>query len=58
MKEIYRGPEDTQLEVVSTAITCPYCSEEWREDNKDGCGVTYLIECEKCGNKFNMHFDA
>ena len=62
MKKIYRGYEDTEVTTLSTRVKCPYCGEEWLEEEKDECGVTYTIECDEddggCGETFKMYFDA
>jgi len=58
MKEIYRYYSDTEVTETCTNIECPYCHDEWCEVGKDECGVTYVLHCETCNNKFEMHFDA
>lgn len=62
MKEIYRTYEDTEVVMLATNIKCPYCGNEWKEYDKDECGRTYTLICDKeddgCGNQFKMHFDA
>lgn len=63
MKRIYRGYADTEVSALSTRIKCPYCGDEWMEDDMSECGTTYTIKCDDdfgdgCGKEFEMHFDA
>ena len=58
MKTIYRTYADTEVSRLSTKIECPHCGDDWTEEDMDVCGKTYELECEKCGKKFNMYFDA
>ncbi|MEK4715364.1 hypothetical protein [Sporosarcina sp. FSL K6-5500] len=63
MKTIYRYYKDTEVSVLATKIECPYCGEEWMEDDMDEPGATYTLTCddeinEGCGKEFEMHFDA
>ena len=58
VKEIYRGYADIETIATATQVKCPYCGEEWLEEDSDECGKTYTIECEECGEEFKMHFDA
>ncbi|MBU9711080.1 hypothetical protein [Evansella tamaricis] len=65
LKEIYRTYNDTEVSEIVVNVECPYCGEEWQEDNPE-CGVTYELTCtnyydtleEGCGKKFKMYFDA
>lgn len=59
MKTIYRTYEDTEVSVLATRVKCPYCGEEWLEDDMNDCGKTYVINCDDgCGKDFEMSFDA
>ncbi len=58
MKTIYRTCADTEIVMTATNVKCPYCDDEWQEEDKDECGKTYILECPKCGEKFKMYFDA
>lgn len=64
MEKIYRYYSDTEVSEVATRVKCPYCGHEWLEFDKNDCGVTYELECEKdcleggCGKTFEMYFDA
>ena len=58
MKTIYRTYADTEATRLSTKIECPYCGDDWMEEDMDDCGKTYKLECEKCGKEFEMYFDA
>lgn len=58
MKKIYRGYKDTEVVVLATKIECPHCQGEWKEEDMDECGKTYLIYCHECGKHFEMYFDA
>ena len=58
MKRIYRCCNDLEVVTTATQVKCPHCEEEWSEQDKDECGGLYIIECEECGKKFEMYFDA
>ena len=62
MKKIYRTYEDTEITHTATNVKCPYCGNEWLEDDTDECGVTYKLYCDEveggCGKYFEMYFDA
>ena len=58
MRAIYRTYEDTEIVMLATNVECPYCGDEWQEEDKDECGETYILECPECGKKFKMYFDA
>lgn len=63
MKRIYRYYSDTEVVKLSTNVKCPYCGNEWQEEDKDECGETYVLTCDDgygtgCGKKFEMYFDA
>lgn len=58
MKKIYRYYSDTEVSVLATKIECPYCGEEWQEDDTNDPGTTYNLECEECEREFEMYFDA
>lgn len=57
MERIYRTYSDTEVSILSTYVKCPYCGEEWLEEDKNECGETYTILCE-CEKEFEVHFDA
>ncbi|MEC0089360.1 hypothetical protein [Paenibacillus macquariensis] len=63
MKKIYRTYADTEVTMLSTEVKCPYCGNEWFEEDKNDCGNTYTLRCDDefdngCGKEFEMHFDA
>lgn len=58
MKQIYRGYADVETIATATMVRCPYCGKEWLEEDTNECGTTYVLECESCGEKFKMNFDA
>lgn len=58
MKTIYRTYADTEIVMLATNVECPYCYNEWQEEDKDECGEIYILKCPGCGKKFKMHFDA
>lgn len=59
MKTIYRTYNDTEVATIVVNVECPYCGEEWQEDDdKTNCGETYILYCEECDKEFEMHFDA
>lgn len=63
MEKIYRTHADTEVVMLATNIKCPYCGNEWQEEDMDECGKTYIITCsnddnEGCGKQFEMYFDA
>ncbi|MBO1005626.1 hypothetical protein [Pseudogracilibacillus auburnensis] len=63
MRTIYRTYADTEISVLATKIQCPYCGNEWLEDDMSLCGKTYTLTCgddfdEGCGKEFKMYFDA
>lgn len=62
MKRIYRSYSDTEVSSIVVNVECPYCGEEWQEDDPE-CGKTIIIKCDDefsdgCGKEFEMHFDA
>lgn len=63
MKRIYRTYADTEVSVLATRVKCPYCGEEWLEEDMSECGKNYIIKCDDefddgCGKEFEMSFDA
>lgn len=58
MKEIYCTYEDTEVVMLKTIMTCPYCGEEHAELDMDEPGKAYIVECEACEKEFKMYFDA
>lgn len=62
MKKIYRAYRDTEIVQLATKVKCPYCGNEWLEEDKAECGETYIITCDEdedgCGKQFKMYFDA
>lgn len=62
MKEIYRSYSDTEVATLVVNVKCPYCGDEWQEDDPE-CGETRTLKCNDefsvgCGKEFKMHFDA
>ncbi|MBD7967735.1 hypothetical protein [Paenibacillus gallinarum] len=62
MKRIHRTYSDTEVTILSTNVKCPYCGQEWLEEDKNECGETYTLHCDEdddgCGKDFEMYFDA
>lgn len=62
LKRIYRTYADTEVASLYTNVKCPYCDNEWQEQDMNECGKTYVLICDEfdggCGKKFEMHFDA